>query len=191
MAAQSQMLELETSLPDFTLPDVVSRRQESSRAWIEAPAIVVAFICNHCPYVKHMVAELAEFGRYCAAKGVKMVAISSNNVETHPEDAPPAMAELAQAAEFSFPYLYDEDQSVAKLFRAACTPEFYVFDRSGKLAYRGQFDDSRPGNGRPVTGRDLRAAVDSLLEGKRPDARQVPSIGCSIKWKAGNAPEYG
>jgi peroxiredoxin len=183
------MLELGTPLPEFSLPDTVSDRTLSSESLRGTPA-VVAVICNHCPFVKHIRKGLAKFGRDYADRGLGIVAISSNDVQTHPDDAPTKMAEEARSAGYNFPYLYDETQEVAKAFRAACTPEFYVFDRAGKLAYRGQFDSSRPGNDEPVTGADLRAAVDALLAGRRPSGEQKPSIGCNIKWKSGNAPEY-
>jgi peroxiredoxin len=190
VATESQMLELGTPLPAFSLVDTTTGQTLSSDTLRGGSASVVAFICNHCPFVKHIREGLAEFGRYCEEQGVKMVAVSSNDVTTHPADAPQRMAEEARRAGYVFAYLYDESQAVAKAFRAACTPEFYVFDGEGKLAYRGQFDDSRPGNGKPVTGSDLRAAVDALLGGSRPAEQQLPSIGCNIKWRAGNAPHY-
>ena len=188
MAVPSTMLPLGTQLPQFSLPDVVEGRVVSS-ADLRGP-LVVAIICNHCPYVRHIFPALVEFGAECKAKGVPLVAISSNDVVTYPQDGPEAMANEARQQGFSFPYLYDESQGVARAFHAACTPEFYVFDKAGKLAYRGQFDDSRPNSGKPVTGSDVRAAVDALLAGKTPNPDQRPSIGCSIKWKAGNAPDY-
>ena len=190
MAVTSQMLELGTPLPVFVLPDTVSGQPVSSQGLLGAPASVVAFICNHCPYVIHIRAELAEFGRWCEEAGVKMVAISSNDVATYPQDGPEAMAAEARRVGYPFPYLYDETQAVARTFRAACTPDLYVFDAQGKLAYRGQFDDSRPGNGKPVTGHDVRRAVAALLAGKEPDPNQRPSIGCSLKWKSGEAPDW-
>jgi peroxiredoxin len=189
-AASSTMLELSTPIPSFSLPNTLSKEHVASSQLVGAPALVVAFICNHCPYVKHILRELAEFGRECSSRGVQMVGISSNDETMYPDDAPAKMAELGRAIGFTFPYLYDGDQRVARAFRAVCTPEFYVFDDTGKLAYRGQFDDSRPGNGKPVTGRDVRAAVEALLAGRSPDERQVPSVGCSIKWKPGHAPAY-
>jgi peroxiredoxin len=189
-ATESRMLELGTRLPAFSLVDTTTGQVFTSDALQAAPAAVVAFICNHCPFVKHIRAGLADFGRYCEERGVRMVAVCSNDVTTHPDDAPQRMAEEARRAGYVFPYLYDQTQAVAKAFQAACTPEFYVFDSAGELAYRGQFDDSRPNNNRPVTGGDLRAAVDALLAGNRPSSQQKPSIGCNIKWQAGNAPEY-
>jgi peroxiredoxin len=181
------MLELGTTLPPFMLPDTVSGTTVSSTE-LKAPANVVIFICNHCPFVKHIRAGLADFGRECQKKGAAMVAISSNDVVTHPDDSPQAMAAEAKAAGYTFPYLFDESQAVAKAFQAACTPDLYIFDAQGRLAYRGQFDDSRPGNGLPVTGEDARAAVDALLAGRSPTKDQKPSIGCNIKWTPGNEP---
>lgn len=178
------MLPLGTVLPRFSLPDAVSGRVVTSDSLRGHPS-VVAFICNHCPYVKHIRVGLAEFGRYCQEKHVGFVAVSSNDTHAYPDDAPDKMALEATAQGYTFPYLYDESQSVARAFDAACTPEFYVFDAHGKLAYRGQFDGSRPKNNVPVTGADLRAAVDALLAGRAPSGDQTPSIGCSIKWKAG------
>jgi peroxiredoxin len=183
------MLELGTQMPDFELSDTVSGRRVSSDELSGAPT-VVAFICNHCPYVKHIQAELAEIGRYCQAQGVRMVAISSNDPSAYPADAPEKMAEEAARAGYVFPYLHDATQDVAKSFRAVCTPEFYVFGRGGLLVYRGQFDDSRPGNGKPVTGRDLRAAIDAAAQDAEAPREQHPSMGCSIKWKGGVAPQY-
>jgi peroxiredoxin len=187
MAVSSSMLELGTELPVFALPDTVSGRTVSSSELAGKPS-VVTFICNHCPYVKRIRQGLADFGRYCAERGVPVVAISSNDPGTYPDDAPEKMVLEAKSAGYSFPYLFDESQSVAKSFRAVCTPEFYVFDTNGKLAYRGRFDEATPKNDVAVTGRDAQAAVDALLEGKSPSADQRPSIGCSIKWKPGNAP---
>jgi hypothetical protein len=184
------MLPLGTPLPDFELPDAVTGKPVSSATLLRGAVSVVAVLCNHCPYVQHIRRGLASFGRYCEEKGVKMIAVSANDPVAYPDDGPRQMAEEARSAGYTFPYLFDETQDVAKSFRAACTPEFYVFDRDGKLAYRGQFDESRPKNDRPVTGEDVRAAVDALLAGKEPSAEQKPSIGCSIKWKAGNAPDY-
>jgi peroxiredoxin len=185
----STMLALGTTAPDFSLPDV-SGRATSLSDFSPAPALVVAFICNHCPYVKLIRAGLAEFGRECRERGVAMVAINSNDAVRYPADSPAAMAVESREAGYTFPYLFDVDQSVAKAYRAACTPEFYLFDLSRHLVYRGQFDDARPGNGRPVTGGDLRAAVEALLAGKPVSDSQVPGMGCNIKWKPGNEPDY-
>jgi peroxiredoxin len=179
----STMRELGSSLPLFVLPDTATGETVSSEAFT-GQVLVVAFICNHCPFVVHLKTALSEFGRYCDASGARMVAISSNDVSTHPDDSPELMKKDAQAFGYTFPYLYDESQAVAKAFDAACTPDFFVFDRDGKLAYRGQFDDSRPGNGKPITGADLRAAVAQLLAGGRPAPDQKPSIGCNIKWRS-------
>jgi peroxiredoxin len=184
MAVASNMLPLGTPMPRFSLKDAVSGRLVASDELRGRPS-VVAFICNHCPYVKHLRAGLAEFGRYCGEKHVGFVAVSANDVAAYPDDAPDKMAAEAKAQGYTFPYLYDEAQSVARAFDAACTPEFYVFDAHGKLAYRGQFDGARPKNDVPVTGADVRAAVDALLAGRAPSSDQKPSIGCSIKWKAG------
>jgi peroxiredoxin len=183
------MLELGTPAPDFRLPDVTGG--EVSLAGLDpSPALLVAFICNHCPYVKHIRDSFAGFARDYAAKGVTVVAISSNFAGTHPQDGPAEMRAEAGDAGYVFPYLYDQDQSVARAYRAACTPDFFLFDAERQLVYRGQYDDSRPGNGRPVTGADLRAAVDAVLAGKQPSAQQVPSMGCNIKWRPGNEPDY-
>jgi thiol-disulfide isomerase/thioredoxin len=155
-----------------------------------SPALLVMFICNHCPFVQHVRAELARLGREYAAKGVAVVAINSNDATKHPDDAPDRMKLEREQVGYTFPYLYDETQAVAKAYGAACTPDFYLFDRARELVYRGQLDDSRPGNGKPVTGKDLRAALDSVLAGRAPAAEQRPSVGCNIKWRAGNAPAY-
>lgn len=178
----STMRELGTPLPTFALPDTVSGQIRRSTEW-QGQIVVVAFICNHCPFVIHLKHALAEFGRYCGSHGVTMVAISSNDVTTYPADSPELMKSDAQEFGYVFPYLYDESQEVARAFDAACTPDFFVFDRNGLLAYRGQFDDSRPNNGVAITGQDLRDAVDALLADQRPASTQKPSIGCNIKWK--------
>lgn len=175
-------------MPSFALPDTVTGKVIDASALAGRPSVVV-FICNHCPYVKLIRPGLSDFGRYCQDKNVPMVAISSNDVAGYPADAPDAMAAEAKQAGYVFPYLYDESQTVAKAFDARCTPDLFIFDRDGKLAYRGQFDDARPSNGLPVTGRDARAAVEALLAGKQPPAEQRASIGCNIKWKPGNEPE--
>ena len=177
------MLPLGTPLPAFSLPDTVSGGVVSSESLAGKPAVVF-FICNHCPFVKHIRAGLADFGRYCREQGVGMVAISSNDASAYPADAPSAMTAEAAEAGYVFPYLYDESQAVARAFDAACTPDLYIFDKNGKLAYRGQFDGARPGNEVPVTGRDARAAVAALVGGASPTSDQIPSIGCNIKWRA-------
>src|SRR5262249_8633291 len=156
----------------------------------DAQALLVVFLCNHCPFVKHVRSEIAKLGRDYEGKGLAMVGISSNDVDAYPDDSPEKMAEEARAAGYTFPYLHDENQTVAQAYRAACTPDFCLFDRSRRLVYRGQLDDSRPGNGVAVTGKDLRAAIDAVLGGKPVAAEQKASIGCNIKWKPGNAPEY-
>jgi peroxiredoxin len=185
----STMLPLGTAAPDFSLPNIdgktVSLRDLSGKK-----ALVAIFMCNHCPFVKHLRSGLAEFGRDYQAKGVAVVGISSNDITSHPDDSPEKMKAEASSAGYTFPYLFDESQAVAKAYRAACTPDFYVFDADRKLVYRGQFDSSRPGNGIPVTGVDLRAAVDSVLAGRPVAEPQQPSIGCNIKWKAGKEPDY-
>lgn len=187
----STMLELGTPAPDFRLPDATAGGRLVSRdGFREARALLVAFICNHCPYVKHIREGLARFAADYEGEGLAMVAISANDADSHPEDAPEAMAAEARAQGYRFPYLHDETQQVAKAFRAACTPEFYLFDADRKLVYRGQFDDSRPGSDVPVTGRDLRAAVDRVLSGRPVDPEQKPSVGCNIKWKPGAEPDY-
>lgn len=183
----SSMLPLGTPLPNFALVDVSSGQTVSSTS-LTGAVCVVAFICNHCPFVVHIKSGLSDFGRYCKDRGVPLVAISSNDVTTHPMDGPTEMAEDARRHGYTFPYLFDADQTVARAFDARCTPEFYVFDATGKLAYRGQFDDARPNRPTPVTGSDVKAAVHALLAGSRPAPDQKPSMGCSIKWKAGMAP---
>jgi peroxiredoxin len=190
MAVSSSMLALGTVLPPFALPDAATGRMVSSEELAGKPAVVM-FICNHCPYVKHIRAGLAEFGRDCEKRGVGMVAISSNDVTTYPADSPDMMKREASEAGYVFPYLFDETQAVARAFHAACTPDLYIFDAAGRLAYRGQFDDSRPNSRLPVTGRDARAAIDALLAGNAPSSSQKASIGCSIKWKPGNDPNDG
>ena len=186
-AVESQMLKLGTEAPAFELPDADGTVHTLRD---DAAAYLVMFICNHCPFVKHVADELAAIGRSYAEKNVAIYAINSNDIDNYPSDGPgPMKAEAAQRG-YTFPYLLDEDQSVAKAYRAACTPDFYVFDAGRRLAYRGQLDDSRPGNPAPVDGRDLRAALDAVLDGNPAGAEQRPSIGCNIKWKAGNAPDY-
>lgn len=178
----SNAVPLGSDLPAATLLDVTRNQPFELRSLVQRPAVVM-FICNHCPFVKHLKPALSTFGLEYGAKGVGIVAISSNDVTSHPDDGPELMQQDAKLNGYSFPYLYDESQVVARAFDAACTPEFYVFDADGKLAYHGQFDDSRPGNGIEITGRDLKAAVDALLAGQRPSDHQTPSIGCNIKWK--------
>jgi peroxiredoxin len=185
----STMLPLGTSAPDFRLPDTHGK-MVSLADFKPAPALLVLFICNHCPYVKHIRSALAELGRDYQRRGAAIVAISSNDAQNYPDDSPEKMKQEAGTAGYVFPYLYDESQSVAQAYRAACTPDIFLFDKNRRLAYRGQFDDSRPGNGRPVTGKDLRAALDAVLAGQPAPEPQTASVGCNIKWKAGNAPDY-
>ncbi len=180
----STMLELGTRAPDFELPDSgAAGRMVSLDDLSEAEALLVAFICNHCPYVVHIRQALASFARDYIEKGLAMVGINSNDVERYPEDSPVMMARETEIAGYTFPYLYDETQEVARAYRAACTPDFFLFDRNRRLVYRGQFDNSRPGNGIPVTGRDLRKATEEVLAGKSVSVDQRPSVGCNIKWK--------
>jgi peroxiredoxin len=185
----STMLPLGTVAPDFSLPNVDGRIMSFADA-AGPRGTVVMFICNHCPFVKHVADQLAALGRDCMGQGVGLVAISANDVSLHPADSPEQMVREAEDRGYVFPYLYDETQEVAKDYHAACTPDFYLFDAENKLVYRGQLDASRPGNETPVTGRDLRAAIAALLAGQPPVADQIPSLGCNIKWKAGNEPPY-
>ena len=183
------MLPLGTTAPDFRLPDT-NGKTVALADFKSAPALLVIFMCNHCPFVKHIRQGLAQLGRDYLPKGVAIVAINSNDIATYPDDSPAKMKEEVKSAGYQFPYLYDETQAVAKAYQAACTPDIYIFDRQQKLVYRGQFDDSRPGNGKPVTGKDLRAALDAVIAGNFVSSEQKPSIGCNIKWKAGNEPDY-
>lgn len=185
----STMLSLGTQAPAFRLPDTRGKLVSLDDA-PDAKAYLVCFICNHCPFVIHIREELARFAREYQQRGVFIVGINANNAKTHPDDSPEQMVHEVEKAGYVFPYLYDETQETAKAYRAACTPDFFLFDGERKLVYRGQFDNSRPGNGIPVTGKDLRAAVDAVLAGKKPTAEQLPSIGCNIKWKPGNEPDY-
>ena len=186
-AVESQMLELGTRAPDFALPDADGNVHSLAGP---ARAYLVMFICNHCPFVKHVRAELARLGRDYADRSVAIYAINSNDITTHPTDGPDYMRREAEEQGYVFPYVLDADQSVAKAYRAACTPDFYVFDADRLLVYRGQLDGSRPSNDIPVDGRDVRAALDAVLEGRDVSATQVPSIGCNIKWARGNEPDY-
>jgi peroxiredoxin len=186
-AVESQMLELGTKAPDFSLPDANGEHHALKPG---AKAYLVMFICNHCPFVKHVADELAAIGRDYAARDVDIVAINSNDVDAYPADGPEAMRQEAELRGYPFPYVLDTDQSVAKAYRAACTPDFFLFDAEQKLVYRGQLDDSRPSNGIPVSGADLRAALNAVLAGSAPGQQQTPSIGCNIKWRPGNQPDY-
>src|SRR5262245_18228059 len=185
----STMLPLGTKAPDFSLPNV-DGKTVSLADLAQAKALLVVFMCNHCPYVKHVAAELARLGSEYQAKGAAIVGINSNDVASYPADSPEQMVHEAEERGYTFPYLFDETQRVARAYKAACTPDFYVFDKQQKLAYRGQMDSSRPDSGTPVTGKDLRAALDTVLAGKAPSDDQKPSIGCNIKWQPGNEPEY-
>jgi peroxiredoxin len=190
MAVPSTMLPLGTKAPEFELPDVSDGRSVNLSDFESKRALLVMFICRHCPYVRHVREELARLGRDFADSALAIVAISSNDVDEYPEDRPESLAEEAREAGYVFPYLFDETQEVAKAYTAACTPDFFLFDADRALVYRGQLDDSRPSNGLPVTGTDLRAAIDAVLSGGPVSEDQRASIGCSIKWRAGNEPAY-
>lgn len=183
------MLELGTPVPSFSLTDVRTGRKVECPGPPTGRPLLVMFICNHCPFVKHVRGEIARLGRDYEGK-VDIVAVCSNDAAAYPDDAPPRLKEMAGELGFTFPVCVDDTQEVAKKFRASCTPEFYLFDAGRKLAYRGQLDGSRPGNNIPVDGRDLRAAIDALLAGRQPSPNQTPSVGCNIKWRAGNEPAY-
>jgi peroxiredoxin len=183
------MLPLGTPAPGFRLPDF-DGRMHALEDFSTSPALLVTFVCNHCPFVKHLRAEFAAFAREFAPRGLAVVAINSNDLEAYPQDGPDAMRQEALEMGYGFPYLVDASQAVAKAYRAACTPDFFLFDAHRRLAYRGQFDDSRPGSGRPVTGADLRAATEAVLADHSPAAEQFPSLGCNIKWRKGNEPDY-
>ncbi|UCF19432.1 MAG: thioredoxin family protein [Gemmatimonadota bacterium] len=186
----STMLPLGTKPPHFELTNAVDGRSLTLDDFGAATALLVMFICNHCPYVQHVRSELGRLARDYMSAGLAIAAVNSNSKETHPEDGPSQMRELALTEGWDFPYLFDESQAVAKSFRAACTPDFFLFDADRRLAYRGQLDESRPGNLVPVTGQDLRQAIEAVLMGEPPLEKQVPSIGCNIKWRPGNEPEY-
>lgn len=188
-AVHSTMLPLGSPAPDFRLPDT-NGNMVGRDDFAAAPGLLVMFICNHCPYVKHIRGGLAEFARDYQPRGLAIVGINSNDVRSHPDDRPEKMAEEVRTAGYVFPYLYDESQAVAKVYRAACTPDFFLFDGNRRLVYRGQFDDSRPGNARRVRGADLRRAADAVLHNRQVSPEQIPSIGCNIKWKPGGAPDY-
>jgi len=190
MAIASVMLPLGTVAPPFALRDVVSGQICSLDSFAGKTALLVMFICRHCPYVVHVEQEIAKIGRDYRDSNLGIVAISSNDASRYPDDTPPRLKEMAMRLGFAFPFCVDETQDVAKAYRAACTPDFYLFDQDRQLVYRGQLDESRPGNNKPVTGRDLRAAIDAVLEGKPVDRNQKSSVGCSIKWKPGNEPSY-
>ena len=189
-ATPSTMLALGTPLPSFRLPDLDGRLVSPDDVR-DAPALLVAFICHHCPFVRHIRSEFTRFARDYQARGLAVIAVNSNDVDEFPEDGPDGMRQESRDAGYVFPYLFDESQQIAKSFRAACTPDLFLFDATRALVYRGQFDGSRPRNAVPVTGRDLRAACDALLDGRPVPPVQTPSVGCNIKWKPGNEPNYG
>ena len=184
------MLALDTKAPAFRLPDVVSGNTISLETFAGTRALLVMFICRHCPYVVHVREELSRIGKDYATGDIGIVAISANDAATYPDDAPEQLKAMAKELGFTFPFCYDETQETAKAYTAACTPDFFLFDANRMLVYRGQLDDSRPGNGKPLNGRDLRAAIDAVLAGKLVGANQKPSIGCNIKWKKGSEPAY-
>ena len=190
VAVPSTMLPLGTAAPDFSLPDPVTGRVVSLSDFADAPALVVMVLSNHCPFVKHIAAGLADFARDYASRGVAVVAINANDAEKYPADSPEQMVHEVKLRGYDFPYLFDENQETVKALRAACTPDFFLFGSDRRLAYRGQFDASRPSLDVPVSGEDLRAACDALLRGDEPAADQIPSIGCNIKWRPGNAPAW-
>ena len=190
MAAASMMLPLGTPAPPFALRDVLSGQVYSLDSCTGKTSLLVMFLCRHCPYVEHVQHEIAKIGQDYADTGLGIIGISSNDPTHYPDDAPERLKDMAQQLKFRFPLCFDDTQEVAKVYKAACTPDFYLFDAQRRLVYRGQLDDSRPGNKKPVTGRDLRAAIDAVLAGTRVDSNQKASIGCSIKWKPGNAPPY-
>ncbi len=190
VATASKMAPLGAKALDFDLPDVVSRRQISLDTFAGKKGLLVIFLSRHCPYVQHVKQELSRIGKDYGAKDIGIAAISSNDIANYPDDAPPKLKEMAESEGFNFPVCYDETQKVAQAYEATCTPDFFLYGTDRRLVYRGQLDDSRPGNGKPVTGGDLRAALDALLAGKPVDTNQKASLGCNIKWKAGHEPPY-
>jgi peroxiredoxin len=186
----STMLPLGTKAPAFSLTDVVSGKTISLDAFTGRPALLVMFICTHCPYVRHVQNELAKLGRDYRDKNAGILAVSANDPVSHPDDAPDKLKAMAERLGFDFPYCFDETQEVAKAYTAACTPDLFLFDKDRKLVYRGQLDDSRPGNDKPNDGRDLRAALDAVLANRPVSSVQKPSLGCNIKWRNGNVPPY-
>jgi peroxiredoxin len=186
----STMMALGTKAPDFALPDVRTGKLVQLSDFSDKEVLLVVFICAHCPYVKLVETEFAAIGRDYSSRSFGMVAISANDAANYPDDAPPKLKAQAEQFGFIFPYLYDETQKTAQAYRAACTPDLYLFNAQRELVYRGQLDDARPGNGKPVTGKNLRAAIDSVLAGSAVTENQQPATGCNIKWKPGNAPEY-
>ena len=186
----STMLPLGTTAPEFQLSDVVSGKTISLDTFADSQALLIMFICQHCPFVKHVQSELAKIGRDYSQQPLGIVAISANDVANYPDDSPEKLKQMAEELNFNFPLCYDESQEVSKAYTAACTPDFFLFDRDNKLVYRGQLDDSRPSTDILVTGKDLRSAIDAVLQNRKIDFEQKPSIGCNIKWKPGNEPEY-
>ena len=186
----STMLALGTPAPDFSLPEPATGETVTLSDFSGADALLVVFLSNHCPFVKHLADHFAGIAAEYQGRGVAVVGINANDVTTHPDDSPAKMKEEVARRGYTFPYLFDESQEVAKAYRAACTPDFFLFGADGTLAYRGQYDSSRPSLGVPVTGEDLRAAMDAVLAGKAPSAEQAPSVGCNVKWKAGNEPAW-
>jgi peroxiredoxin len=186
----STMLGLGTQAPDFSLPNVVTGKQVSLADFSGKKALLVMFICQHCPYVVHIKKELGRLGKRYTGSEAALVAISANDAQNYPQDAPENLKKFAKSEGYSFPFLYDESQTVAQAYTAACTPDFFLFDQQRKLVYRGQLDDSRPENGKPLNGKDLRAALDAVLADQPVSSDQKPSIGCNIKWKPGNEPSY-
>ena len=186
----STMLKLGTLAPDFNLPEVVSGKSYSLKDFSGKKALLVMFVCRHCPYVQHIKDEMSKLGKDYAEKDVAIVAISSNDAEKHPDDSPESLKEFVEETGIVYPFLYDQTQKVALSYTAACTPDFFLFNSERKLVYRGQLDDSRPGNSEPVTGKDLRNAINAVLEDKEVSQEQKASVGCNIKWKPGNEPKY-
>ncbi len=190
VAVNSTMLALGSPAPEFDLPNTHQDQATVRLSDFQSNPVLVMFICNHCPFVLHLFPRLAELANHAQDKGIKVVAISANDEVAYPQDGPDAMAAFAQQHGFEFPYLFDQSQAIAKAYQAACTPDFFLFDAEHKLRYRGQMDGARPGNSVLVDGRDLQAAIDALLNGESINEAQIPSIGCNIKWKPGNAPDY-
>ena len=190
LTPSTMLLELGTKAPNFSLPDVVSGNAISLSTFAGKKALLVMFICRHCPYVVHVREELARLGRDYTNKDIGIIAISANDAANYPDDAPEKLSAMAKELGFTFPFCYDESQETAKAYTAACTPDLFLFDQDRKLVYRGQLDDARPGNGKPLNGKDLRAAIDAVLAGRPVNPDQKPSVGCNIKWKPANEPSY-
>lgn len=190
VAKLSTMQALGSSAPEFSLPDITNNDELVSLGQFSAKPVLLMFICNHCPYVIHLIQPLTQLANQAMQRGFAVMAISANDIESYPQDAPGPMRQFARDHAFEFPYCFDQTQVVAQAYQAACTPDFFVYDHNHKLAYRGQFDDSRPGNGKPATGNDLAQALDAVLSNQAVNEQQIPSMGCSIKWQAGNEPDY-